>query len=356
MVDPIMIGILGTASIADSVVEGASKSSLVRITAVAGRDRERTENWARPRRIPHAFDGYQALLDSGAVDAVYIPLPNSLHLEWALRAIEAGLPVLVEKPACTSKDAAIRLRDASIAAGVPVMEAFMYRFHPLWTEVADIISSGKIGEVRTIESRFSWDCDDPDSGPALAGLAGGALFDVGCYCVHMSRMIADCEPSRASAFERRGFRHAGYRELGFGSRNNVDDTMVGLLDFPNGVLAHFETSISCFERHGATICGSKGVVTIERPWLQDCVPCVITLMDDDGRKLVRIPSADTYQLELEAFATMIQACRRDRTLTAGARAAADDIVNNAAALDALFESAAGRNHDGNLSVGKHPVT
>ena len=96
MVDPIMIGILGTASIADSVVEGASKSSLVRITAVAGRDPEKTENWARPRRIPHTFDGYQALLDSGAVDAVYIPLPNSLHLEWALRAIEAGLPVLVK--------------------------------------------------------------------------------------------------------------------------------------------------------------------------------------------------------------------------------------------------------------------
>ncbi len=339
MTDSLMIGILGTASIADAIVAGAAQSGRVRITAVAGRNPERTAKWAAQRSIPHTFDDYDALLESGAVDAVYIPLPNALHFEWAMRALAAGLPVLLEKPACTSASQADALRSAAVSASLPVMEAFMYPHHPLWAEVDRIIASGRIGDVRTIESRFSWSCDDPDSGPALASLKGGALFDVGCYCVHMARRIAGCEPSRVAAFERRGFRRAEAADLGFGPKNDVDDAMTGIMDFPNGVLAHFETALSAFERHCATICGSRGAIVIERPWLQDNVPCTITVMDDDGRTPVRIPAADAYRGELEAFAGLVSAVKRDRELPVAAQAALDDMVGNARVIDALFQSA-----------------
>jgi len=339
MIDSLMIGILGTASIADSVVAGAARSGRVRIAAAAGRDPERTANWAAARNIPHTYDSYQDLLDAGAVDAVYIPLPNSLHFDWAMRALAAGLPVMLEKPACISAGDARKLRDASMKAGLPVMEAFMYIHHPLWAEVFRLIQAGAIGTVRTIESRFSWLCDDPDSGPALAGMAGGALFDVGCYCVHMSRRLAGCEPTRVAAFERRGFRQPEYVRAGFGGRNNVDDTMVGMLDFPNGVLAHFETALSAFERHGATICGTRGSIVIDRPWLQDNVPCLITLINDDGRTPVRVGAYDAYQLELEAFAGLVSSCRKERRLSQPAVEALDDMAGNATVIDALFKSA-----------------
>lgn len=338
MNDALMIGILGTASIADSVVAGAARSGRVRITAVAGRNPERTTKWAAQRGIPHAFESCDALLESGAIDAVYIPLPNSLHFEWARRAVQVGLPVLVEKPACTSRADAETLRAEAIKAGLPVMEAFMYIHHPLWAEVEGIIASGRIGEVRTIEGRFTWFCDDPESGPALAGLKGGALFDVGCYCVHMARRIAGCEPARVVAFDRRGFRWPEHAAAGFGARNAVDDAMIGLMDFPNGVLAHFETALSTHERHGAAICGSRGAIVIDRPWLQDNVPCTITVIDDEGRTPVRIQAADSYQLELEAFATLVASTKRERGLSTAAQAALDDMVNNAAVLEALQKS------------------
>lgn len=331
------IGILGTASIADRIVEGASQSEHVKIMAVAGRNPARTAKWAAKRDIRHAFDSYETLIKSGTVDAVYIPLPNSLHVEWTLKALEAGLAVLCEKPTCTRAGDAEKIRAASLRTGLPVVEAFMYIHHPMYIELLRQIQAGCIGDVKTIDSHFSWMCDEHDAGSASAQLQGGALLDVGCYCVHLSRKIAGCEPVAVSAFWRRGFKGRAFQEMGFDARNDVDDTMIGMLDFPNGVLAHFETSISEFERHGVEITGTKGVISIERPWVQDNQPCGFTITDGDGSTVVEFDAADTYQLELESFARIAAACAANGRTNA---ASLDDLQNNAAVITVLFESAA----------------
>ncbi|HNU68665.1 MAG TPA: Gfo/Idh/MocA family oxidoreductase [Myxococcota bacterium] len=339
MGDLLKLGILGTASIADRIVAGARKSSIVRVSAVAGRDPARTSAWAATRGIPHTFDSYDALLESGAVDAVYIPLPNSMHAEWTVRALSAGLPVLCEKPAATTAYDASRIRDAAIQSGLPVVEAFMYFFHPLYRQVEQMITNGRIGSVKSIESRFSWKCDDPSSGPALSELHGGALFDVGCYCVHLSRKIAGREPVSVMAAARNGFTDPGCQGLGFGPLNMVDDMMVGLLDFGQGTAGLFQTAISSFERHAAEITGTDGSIVIDQPWLQDNAPVSINLLDDNGRHPLRIDPADTYQAELEGFAGIVRECVRNRGLSPAALAALADLCGNAATLFALLQSA-----------------
>ena len=339
MADLLKLGILGTASIADRIVAGARKSSTVRVAAVAGRDPGRTAGWAATRGIPHTFDSYDALLESGAVDAVYIPLPNNMHAEWTVRALSAGLPVLCEKPAVTKPYDAARVVAAAKDAGLPAVEGFMYFFHPLYRQVEQIIEKGRIGHVKSIESRFSWNCDDPSSGPALSELHGGALLDVGCYCVHLSRKIAGREPLSVMATTRTGFIDPGSENIGFGPANLVDDMMVGLLDFGQGTAGLFQTAISSFERHAAEITGTEGSIIIDQPWLQDNAPVSITLLDEQGRHPIRIDPMDTYQAELEGFAGMVRECRRDRGLSPAANAALADLSGNAATLFSLFKSA-----------------
>jgi predicted dehydrogenase len=338
MPEALRVGILGTASIADRIVAGARKSSLVRISAVAGREPERTNAWAAKRGIPHAFESYGALLESGAVDAVYIPLPNSMHAEWTIRALDLGLPVLCEKPACTTARDAAAVSEAALRNGVPVMEAFMYIHHPLYREVFRLIGEGHIGRVRTIDSRFTWLCDEPECLAANAGLQGGALFDVGCYCVHLSRKVAGCEPIRIASFRQDGFKGAEFKKMGFSIANDVDDLLVGMMEFENGVIAHFETGLSLFERHGAEITGTAGVIQIERPWLQENVPTSITLITDDGRRPIRIDPADTYQAELEAFARTVGDCRRLGKLSEGAMSCLADMSANMSAILSLLKS------------------
>jgi predicted dehydrogenase len=196
-------GILGTARIADTLIPAIRSVPGCSVAAAASRDPDRARRWAGARDIPHAFGTYADLLASGTVDAVYVALPNSLHAEWTLAAIRAGLPVLCEKPfACTAGQAGL-VADAADAARVVVAEAFMHRFHPLHDRVLDVVRGGRIGDVTRIDSVFAFRLDDRGEIPASAALAGGALMDVGCYCVEFSRRVAGREPIRASALERR---------------------------------------------------------------------------------------------------------------------------------------------------------
>jgi predicted dehydrogenase len=311
-------GILGTAEISLEFMRAVGRHPDCRVEAVASRDPARAEAWAERHGIPRAFGSYHDLLASGEVDLIYNPLPNSLHAAWTIRALEAGCPVLCEKPLAADTVEARQIQAVSRDTGLYAAEAFMYRYHPVYDKIRTLIGKGAIGTVSTIHSRFTFLLDDRSANPASRELAGGALMDVGCYCVHLSRMIAGCEPARVFAFER---------------RSTVDDLLLGLLDFPNGILAQFETGIAAAERHGAEINGTTGTLVLERPWLPGVHQAEIRIrrwgMPDE---VFPVDGADPYFLEVEDF---LAVCRGERE----PRWTLRDAVSNMAAIDALYRSA-----------------
>jgi D-xylose 1-dehydrogenase (NADP+, D-xylono-1,5-lactone-forming) len=311
-------GILSTADISRRLIHAIRKSRNGAVLAVASRERERGERWAAEHAIPRVFGSYAELLDSKAVDGVYLPLPNALHAEWTMRALEAGYPVLCEKPISANASEAEAVRAASARAGLFVAEAFMYRFHPMFERVEALLRDGAIGTVSTVFSRFTFMLDDRAGNVTSAGLAGGALRDVGCYCVNVARLLTGLDPARVSAFER---------------RSSVDDTVVALLDFPDGVLAQCETSIANFERHRVEVAGTLGAMVIEQPWIPGEGATGFTL-HRSGRppEWVSVPGANTYQLQVEHFVDVVQG-------RATARWGLDDAVANMRVLDAIAASA-----------------
>lgn len=311
-------GILGTASIAGTVVPAILRSESSTVQAVASRDHARARQWADRMGLPDAYGSYEGMLAAGDIDVIYNPLPNSLHAPWTIRALEAGYPVLCEKPLAMSQAEAREVMAASGRTGLQVAEGFMYRFHPMFDKVLEVLDSGVIGSLVSISSRFSFFEDDRSGIVASAELGGGALMDVGCYCVSLSRLVARAEPTSVTA-------------VGLG--NEVDDTMMGVLEFPDGILAQFETSIAGAERHGAEICGTTGYIELPSPWLPGRSAAQILVKRwGEPTEVIPVPGADTYRLEIEDFA---------RAVTTGKppRWTVQDAVANMAVIDALFESA-----------------
>jgi xylose dehydrogenase (NAD/NADP) len=311
-------GILGTAQIAKEIIRAIRVSAASEVRAVASRNPSRAREWSRRHGIPLAFGSYGDLLQSGEVDLIYNPLPNSLHAEWTVRALEAGLPVLCEKPLAANAREAREVEQAAVRAGLHVAEGFMYRYHPQWDRVFELLRNGAVGSVTSLYSTFTFMLDDRSTIPASAELAGGALMDVGCYCVNFSRRVAGAEPSHVSAIER---------------RTTVDDTLVGILDFPNGILASFETSIASFERQGAEIIGTEGSIVVEKPWLPGESAARITRYRPEAQpEEILIPAAHTYHLEVEEFVAVCSGQAQPRWPLS-------DAVANMAAIDALYLSA-----------------
>lgn len=294
-----------------------SKSHSI-VTAIASRNQEKAKTWAAQHGIRMAFGSYDELIDSGEVDVIYNPLPNSLHAQWTLRAMEAGLDVLCEKPLSVNAAQAVEIQSAAKKTGRLVVEALMYRHHPQWAKVFELIHQDAIGKVSTLYSRFTFLLDDPQASPASKDLAGGALMDVGCYCMNFSRLIAGCEPAFVSAVERRG---------------QVDNAMLGLLEFPNGILAHFETAIDNYERHDAQIAGTTGAIIMKNPWIPGDQPATITLLQEGKReKKIIVPAADSYGLEVDDFVNALKSGKSPKW-------GIDDAVANMKVIDALYLSA-----------------
>ncbi len=314
-------GVLGTASIAETVVPAIGRSDGNSVQAVASRDPGRARAWADAMGIPDAYGGYDAMLAAGGFDAVYVPLPNALHAEWTIRALDAGYPVLCEKPLAMNAQEAREVEAAATRTGLPVAEAFMYRFHPLFDAALARLDAGAIGALVSVDSRFSFFEDDRGGVVASAALGGGALMDVGCYCVNLSRRVTRAEPLRVRALQ-----------VG----DAVDDTLMGILEFPGGVLARFETSIASAEDHRVEIRGTEGTLVLPDPWVPGLGDTRL-LIRRWGRpdEVVVVPGADTYRLEVEDFA---------RAITEGTppRWPVTDAVANMAVIDALFAAARGR--------------
>jgi predicted dehydrogenase len=252
--DKLRWGVLSTARIAtEKVIPGIRRSVTGEVVAIASREVGRAGSAADALGIPRSHGSYEALLADPGVDAVYVPLPNHLHAEWSIRALEAGKHVLCEKPLALSAADAARMADASATSGRLLMEAFMYRHHPSWVAVQELVAGGRIGRLRAIDSWFSYFLDDPANIRNVLEYGGGALYDIGCYSVSLSRLLFDAEPDEVSA--------AIVRD----PASRVDILTTGHMTFPGG-LASFTCATLVEPDQRVHIYGTDGRIEIEIPF------------------------------------------------------------------------------------------
>jgi predicted dehydrogenase len=325
-------GVLSTANFGRTSLPAMQQSPTNEIVAVASRSLSSAEAFAQELGIPRALASYEALLADPAIDAVYLPLPNHLHVEWAKRALEAGKHVLCEKPiALNAADAQELLAFAQQFPQRKIAEAFMYRFHPQWQQAKEWTQKGYIGDLRAVQSWFSYYNADPQNIRNQATMGGGGLLDIGCYCVSLSRWLFGAEPDRVVALHDQDPRFA------------TDRLASGMLDFGSGRQATFtcSTQVAPFQR--VQILGTTGRIEIEVPF--NAIPdqrARLTLFagshNERGRfvsaepQVVEINICNQYTLQAEAFA---QAVFEDKPVPFGL----DDAVANMRVLDALQNSA-----------------
>jgi len=247
-------GILSTAKIArKKVIPGMQKADRCRVVALGSRDEDRAREVAGELGIPKAHGSYEALLEDPEVDAVYVPLPNHLHAAWTIAAARAGKHVLCEKPLAMGAAEAERMVEVCAAEGVRLMEAFMYRLHPSWVAVRQIVASGRIGRLRAVQSWFSYFNDDSTDIRNVREYGGGALLDIGCYSVNLSRMLFGGEPDRVEASVTRD------------AASGVDVLTSGLMEFGDGVAA-FTCSTRAEPDQRVHIYGTEGRISIGIPF------------------------------------------------------------------------------------------
>src|SRR4051812_6710708 len=247
-------GILGTGNIARQFAGGVAAARRSVVAAVASRGAETAEAFARQFGIGAAYGSYDELLRNPDVDAVYVSLPNTLHHPWSIRALQAGKHVLCEKPIAASAAEAVEMFDVARHAGRLLVEAFMYRSHPLTRAVLDVVRGGEIGQVKLIRTSFCFRTSKLSGNIRFdPSLAGGSLMDVGCYCLNFSRLIAGEEPER-------------FEVVGHLNESGVDDLAAGLLHFRSGIVATFQCGILVQGDNTATVSGDGGYVEVPVPW------------------------------------------------------------------------------------------
>jgi predicted dehydrogenase len=288
-------GVLSTASIGtEKVIPAMRSGEYCEVTAIASRDLEKAQAVARQFSVPKAYGSYEELLTDPEIDALYIPLPNPLHLPWSIKALEAGKHVLCEKPIGLSAGEAQELLDAAKEhSQLKVMEAFMYRHHPQWQRARQLVADGEIGELGTIQSFFSF-CDvDPDKIFNIAEFGGGALMDIGCYCISLSRFIFDAEPLRV----------CGIMEYDY--RFKVDRLTSGILDFGTGT-STFSCSTQLPQYEGLNILGTEGRVEIEIPFTPPADrPCKMWHQHGTEVEEVVLEPCDQYTIQGELFSQAV---------------------------------------------------
>jgi predicted dehydrogenase len=310
-------GLLSTARINDKLLAGARSTDEAEVVAVASRDGDRARPWADERGIERAHGSYEALLEDPGVDAVYVSLPNALHVPWSLHALEAGKHVLCEKPLTRRPEEAKAAFDAAEARGLQLAEAFMWRHHPQARRLRALVEEGAIGTLRLVRAAFSFPLSDTANVRMISELAGGALMDVGCYCVSGARLLAGTEPERV------------YGEQVLGGAG-VDVAFAGTLRFPGGVLAQFDCGFTVGGRDELEAIGDAGSLFLDDPW--HSLEPVIELRRDGGVERVEPERANPYGCELADFA---RAVRGDAPPLLG-RA---DALGQARAIAALYRAA-----------------
>jgi predicted dehydrogenase len=320
-------GVLSTAQIARKHVIPAMKAgAFTDIVAVASRDETRAREAAMELGIPKAYGSYEALLADPNIDAIYNPLPNHLHAPLTIKALEAGKHVLCEKPIALNADEARQIEAAQKKSGLIVAEAFMVRFHPQWQRVREIVRSGRLGEVRAIQTIFSYFLTDPDNIRNQADIGGGGLFDIGCYAINTARYVFGCEPERV----------IGLFDLD--PTTATDRLTSGLAEFAGHRHLSFTCATQLVPCQRVQILGTKGRIEILIPFNAPA-GLEATIYVDDGRDLsgggqevIRLPASDQYTLQGDAFS---QAVLGQQPLEWDV----NDAVLNMRVIDAFFRSA-----------------
>ena len=295
---PLRIGILSTANIARQFIKGVSPSSKVTVSAVASRDAEKAARFATETGIPRHFDSYEAMLADPEIDAIYNPLPNGLHAEWSIRAMEAGKHVLCEKPLAASAKEARAMFDAARRHGMHVVEGYPYRAQPQTLKLQALLDEGAIGRPQLIQASFGFTLKDGPNIRLDPALAGGALMDVGSYTVSLARMIAKERPKRVSA-------------LAHWTEGRVDRTLAATIEFPSGMLVQIGCSFATALHRQALIVGTDGVVQttfFNHP--SPASPPILQLKRGKGPEAIwealPVPAMNGFLAEAESFEQLVR--------------------------------------------------
>lgn len=318
---PIRIGVLGAAAIVPTALTNPAHAlHEVQVLAIAARDPKRAYAFAKKHHVPRVHQTYSALLADSDIDAIYNPLPNSLHAKWTIRALKAGKHVLCEKPFASNAQEAEEMARVARETGLVLSEAFAYRYHPLTARVKEIITSGEIGNVQHIDAQFCFLLPSPKNIRFNYDLAGGALMDCGCYPVSLIRYLAQAEPNIDRA-EARLF------------APQVDRKMSADLSFADGRTAHLVCDMLSprLFRSSLDIRGSEGKLHVLNPYH----PHWFHRLSVQGRKgsySERVLGENVYTLQLRAF---IKAIRGEMKLNTNT----DDAMGNMRVIDAIYEKA-----------------
>jgi len=314
-------GILGTARIAErAVIPALLSMKHTPVIAVASRNLTRAQEFAAPFEIPRAYGSYEELLSDSNVQAVYIPLPNSEHAPWAIKAMQAGKHVLVEKPFALNANEAQLMISTALEHSVVLMEGFMYRYSNRFEKIHEIVRSGTIGKVRLVQSGFSFTLSNPDDIRLAPDLGGGALYDLGCYSINLQRLLVGREPASVQALCQM-------------SKSGVDLQTVATLDFGDQVFGQFMVSFNADSSQFLRVVGSAGSIHIEKPFLLvgEGTSALLNVAGKESKR-INFRAENDYKHMLEHFYNV--AVSKDVP-----RFPLSDAINNLVVIDALFQSA-----------------
>ena len=289
-------GILGSAHIAtEHVIPAMLSCQYGEVYAIASRSTEKAQNIAEQFGIPEFYGSYEELLADKEVDAIYIPLPNHLHVQWAIKSLEADKHVLVEKPVgLSSKEAERLLQETKKYPHLKVMEAFMYRHHPQWIKVKELVDQKAIGDIKTIQSSFSFFEDDPNSIVNSKEFGGGSLMDIGCYPISLSRFMFNSEPKSISSV------------IEYHPDFKVDVLASGILEFETGTSVFF-SSTQLADNQQAQIFGTKGNIKFELPFNPPIDrPSKIWVTIGDDCQTIEFETCNQYTIQADLFALAIR--------------------------------------------------
>ena len=315
-------GILSTAKIGiEKVIPAMQQGKLSEIVAIASRTHESAREAAKNLKIPKAFGSYQELLDDTSIDAVYIPLPNHMHVPWTIKALAANKHVLCEKPiALTATEAKELLKETEKFHHLKVMEAFMYRHHPQWIRALELINGGGIGMVKTVHSFFSYYNDDPENIRNMVDMGGGGLMDIGCYCISLARLIFDEEPQRV------------FGKIEYDPGFETDRICSGILDFVQGT-STFTCSTQLVPYQRVNVFGTKGRIEIEIPFnAPPDKPCKMLFQNNEIIEEIEIKICDQYTIQGDLFSLSV--LKNEKVPTP-----IEDAVENMKVLEAVIQSA-----------------
>lgn len=314
-------GILSTANVAvKKVIPAMQKSDWVEVIAIASRDARKAEEVARALGIPKAYGSYEELLADPGIEAIYNPLPNHLHVPWSVKAAEAGKHILCEKPVSLTVAEAMTLLAVQRGTGVIIAEAFAVRNHPQWLRVRELVTTGRIGALRSIQGCFSYFNTDPANIRNILEFGGGSLMDIGCYPINISRFLFGEEPLRVSGMIDRD------------PKLKVDRLTSAMLEFPSGhLLLTCSTQLVYHQR--MQLIGTEGRIEIAIPFTPPNDRPGRILIDHGRDPITEIcPPCNQFTIQAEVFSRAVRE-------GADVPVPLSDAIKNMAAIEAIFRSA-----------------